>query len=545
MVRICAIIGCSNSSKRLDKWYAQLCEKHGLKFGSCICLPPFKLFTFPSDKKDPEKRKTWIKIVKRKSEDGSNWQAKFYDRICSVHFKEGDPTPAWPDPTERLGYEHKSVSKPQRKPPKVRPPIQDVIKAKRKRKIDVLAPSTSVEVEEEHQIDVEENIFTESPTKKVCPSNAVNDHDYCASHGFSTTTSCAGCKDKEVHIKKIEGQVEKLKRKLKIQKAKSKQGNTAFNIHRMILKSDSTVNRYTGIENKDKLEALHGYLEPKVHRMRYWKGVKIGTSPRCTPKRKPNSTPKKPGPARLLNSMEEFILVLLKLRLALTIGFLASLFSVSTSTASHIFNTWVKFLAQELKHLVVWPDQIHTRTLIPKSLKAKYKNLRCTIDCTEVFIERPRNLLNQAATWSDYKHHNTAKFLVAIAPNGSISFLSKAWGGRATDVHITRESGFLKLIDPGDVILGDRGFVIKEDLLLRHAILYIPPPSKGKEQQTPMAVAKTKQIANARIHVERAIGRMKWFAILKETIPVTLVPLIDDIIVVCAALVNLRRPLVK
>ena len=135
--------------------------------------------------------------------------------------------------------------------------------------------------------------------------------------------------------------------------------------------------------------------------------------------------------------------------------------------------------------------------------------------------------------------------MVANAPNGSISILSKAWGGRTTDVHITRESGFLNLVDPGDVILADRGFVIKEDLLLRHATLHIPPPSKGKEQQTPQAVAKTKQIANARIHVERAIGRMKWFGILQETLPVTLVPLIDDIIVVCAALVNLRQPLVK
>ena len=142
------------------------------------------------------------------------------------------------------------------------------------------------------------------------------------------------------------------------------------------------------------------------------------------------------------------------------------------------------------------------------------------------------------------KKHNTVKFLIVIAPNGMITFLSKAWGGRATDVHITRESGFYNLIDAGDVVLADRGFVIKEDLLLRGARLEIPPPSKGKEQQTPNNVAKTKKIANARIHVERAIGRMKGFAILQEPVPITL-PLIDDIVIVCAALVNLRKPLVK
>ena len=99
----------------------------------------------------------------------------------------------------------------------------------------------------------------------------------------------------------------------------------------------------------------------------------------------------------------------------------------------------------------------------PNSLKA-YKNLRCTIDCTEVFIDRPRDLEIQALTWSDYKKHHTVKFLVGIAPNGMITCLSKAWGGRASDQHITKTSGFIDLIEPGDLILADRGFTIKEDI---------------------------------------------------------------------------------
>ncbi|KAJ8048797.1 hypothetical protein HOLleu_01263 [Holothuria leucospilota] len=73
---------------------------------------------------------------------------------------------------------------------------------------------------------------------------------------------------------------------------------------------------------------------------------------------------------------------------------------------------------------------------MPIMMKKKYPSLRCTIDCTEVFIQRPRNLELQALTLSDYKHHNTIKFLVAISPNG-ISFLSKAWRGRASDRTIT------------------------------------------------------------------------------------------------------------
>ena len=58
-------------------------------------------------------------------------------------------------------------------------------------------------------------------------------------------------------------------------------------------------------------------------------------------------------------------------------------------------------------------------------------------------------------------------------------------------------------------------------------------------------VIVTKKIANARIHVERAIGRMKVFSILRKTPPIALVPLIDHILVGCAGISNLLPPLVQ
>ena len=115
-----------------------------------------------------------------------------------------------------------------------------------------------------------------------------------------------------------------------------------------------------------------------------------------------------------------------------------------------------------------------------------------------------------------------------------ISFLSKAWSGRTSDQHIIRESGFLDLLEPTDLIMADRGFTIKEDLMVRGATLEIPPPSSGLEQSY-----CNQKIANARIHVERATGRMYVFSILKKTLPIILVPLIDDILVVCPAIFNL------
>lgn len=109
---------------------------------------------------------------------------------------------------------------------------------------------------------------------------------------------------------------------------------------------------------------------------------------------------------------------------------------------------------------------------------------------------------------------------------------------KQSDRHITRESGFLRKVDPGDLILADQGFTIKEDLLFRGATLTIPPASSGQEQMSQENVMATKKIANTRIHVERAIGRMKNFSILTSTLPLNMLPVIDDILTVSAALCN-------
>ena len=74
--------------------------------------------------------------------------------------------------------------------------------------------------------------------------------------------------------------------------------------------------------------------------------------------------------------------------------------------------------------------------------KAGHNKCRVILDCAEVFVERPKSLANQATTWSDYKHHNTVKFSVGISPSGYITFLSKYYGGQASDKYITSDCGF-------------------------------------------------------------------------------------------------------
>ena len=112
---------------------------------------------------------------------------------------------------------------------------------------------------------------------------------------------------------------------------------------------------------------------------------------------------------------------------------------------------------------------------------------------------------------------------------------------------LTKECGFLDHIEPGDVILADRGFNISDELAIRGAKLEIPSFTKGKKQLPRQEVEKSRQLAPVRIHVERVIGQLrKKYKILQGTLPITLIkrpsdtkPTIDLILVVTVALTNL------
>ena len=64
----------------------------------------------------------------------------------------------------------------------------------------------------------------------------------------------------------------------------------------------------------------------------------------------------------------------------------------------------------------------------------KYPQTRIVIiNCTEWFTQRPSSLKAQKQIYSNYKHHPTFKFLMGLSTNGAIIFVSRAWGGRASD----------------------------------------------------------------------------------------------------------------
>lgn len=254
-----------------------------------------------------------------------------------------------------------------------------------------------------------------------------------------------------------------------------------------------------------------------------------------------------------LTQFEEMMLFLMRLRLGLHTQDLAYRFNVSQPTACRILEKWLDVSYDRLGPLVYWPEKEDIMKTMPVAFFENFGlKVRVILDCFEIFIQRPSSLITRAETWSQYKHHNTVKFLIGICPQGMITFISRSFGGRASDKMITEDSGVLQLLDRGDVVLADRGFLIAESVGMCCATLAIPAFTKGKKQLSSTEVERTREIANVRIHVERVIGMVRnKYTLLKHTLPVEMLRnfgtnecQIDRIVKVCCALTNLCNSVV-
>jgi hypothetical protein len=131
----------------------------------------------------------------------------------------------------------------------------------------------------------------------------------------------------------------------------------------------------------------------------------------------------------------------------------------------------------------------------------------------------PGSLLLNGELFSSYKNHTTLKGLIGIARSGAITFISQLYTGSISDREIVIRSGFLdQTFVDGDTVMTEKGFTI-QDLLPLGTTLNIPPFLGLNSQMGAEDVICTQQIASVRIHVERAINRIKHYTIWSELVP--------------------------
>ena len=170
-----------------------------------------------------------------------------------------------------------------------------------------------------------------------------------------------------------------------------------------IAHDDKLVRLYTGFISYMVLINFFTFLGPALNELSYWGGRKEQAHKRHRMTK--------------LNPLNQFFLTLVKLRLNLQVRDLAYRFDISKSLVSKYIITWICFMYHHLQEIEWMPSVEQVKGTMPQSFKDKYPSTYAIIDASEVFIETPTDLHIQSSTWSNYKHHNTAKLLIACTPN--------------------------------------------------------------------------------------------------------------------------------
>ncbi|XP_037546707.1 uncharacterized protein LOC119423395 [Nematolebias whitei] len=500
MARWCCIKGCSSKTGHF-----------GIKF-----------FRFPVYRKDRgqqmedlsrRRRLAWVAAVRRKEITFSQISANM--RVCSLHFHKGqsayemmESDADWA-PSLRLGHTD------------VKP--TDAARYARRRKRDQQRNSTSQEAElvaqqdEDvcgHHVLEEADLFAE--VQLECVSDPTDESEQIAEQG-TVIPECEACALKSAEINRLREENGELRQQ--VNRVKFSDGFFSED-------DNDKVRHYTGLPNLQTFMQILSLL------------VSV-TNPKKT----------------LLTPYQMLLLTCMRLRLDVPVYLLADLFFVSPSTVYRAFSDTVSQLYTILQPSIVWPDRDTLRKVMPHEFVHSFGNkVAVIIDCFEIFTERPSNVKARAQMFSSYKHNHTMKYLMGITPRGAICFLSKGWGGRTSDKHITLDSGFLDKLLPGDIVLADRGFDIQEHVGMLCAEVKLPAFTKGMCQLDAKNVEETRKIAHLRIHVERVIGNVcQKYKILSGTMPISLilpcecedVTLLDKVVTVCCAFTNLCPTVIK
>lgn len=501
---LCLIVGCGNKTGKAQR------SAENIRFfrvprvvvdqGEC------------TEEMTADRRRKWISAISR---DDLTDSILSNDRLCSKHFVSGQAAKDWDRynvdwvPTLCLGH-----SKQQLTDPEVSAARAQRATERRKRRTETIELEVNAKAQkiDEPGETVEEITFTHDEVSTAMET--MDEHDVLLDLRQTTADAETQTVTEGIESQATATQTEEFDYLFK-------ETVTQPFTESYFVNNEDRVRFYTGLPGFDVLKVTFGFVSPYITRR-----------------------------SKTLSLFQEFIMVLMKLRLNVPLQDLAFRFCVSLSTVSRTFSAWMMVMDIRLSPLVRWPERDELWHTMPMCFQYAFgKRTTIIIDCFEVFIERPSNLLARSQTFSSYKHHNTVKVLIGITPQGSISFVSKAWGGRTSDKYLTERCGLLKNLKPGDLIMADRGFTISESVGLYQAKLVIPAFTRGKDQLDPIDVEKTRGIANVRIHVERVIGLLRQkYTILQSTLPLDYLtssnkglncPLIDRMIRICAALTNL------
>jgi hypothetical protein len=173
-----------------------------------------------------------------------------------------------------------------------------------------------------------------------------------------------------------------------------------------------------------------------------------------------------------------------------------------------------------------------------------FPGARFIIDCTDFPCETPGDISLKRKMYSSYKNFTSAKVLLVMLPSGYLAEVSLPFPGRVSDDDIAVTCDFVKLCETGDLILSDKGFRFPErlDTLKSNVQVVTPNFLRKNEQMDEQEIRRSREIASARVHVERSVHSLKRFHILMN-IHHNFRRRLHEMLDLCGFLTNLQPPL--
>ncbi|XP_054893170.1 uncharacterized protein LOC129364524 [Poeciliopsis prolifica] len=269
--------------------------------------------------------------------------------------------------------------------------------------------------------------------------DATADHDY-------TTHPPAGALDEALDsIKELEARLQKV--------------DLSATLFSRYCASDDQIRFYTKFPSECVFRIFWESIAPSASRLVFWtRAQKLGEEA-CA----------EASLARCLPLIDEFLMYSFRVE-----QLIADMFQVSIATVSRVTITWANYLFIVFSSINLWISLEKVKASTPQKFLKFSPNVRVILDCTEVALETPSFLTLQSETFSAYNNHTTLKGLIGVAPCGLVTFISALYAGCISDKEITKVSGILPLLELGDEVMADKGFLIQDLLHEVGAKLIIP-----------------------------------------------------------------------
>ena len=514
------------------------------QYGNQINKTNIALFSFPNKEKNPDIYKSWCQEIHKFRRKGGKDAFKITKntKVCEFHFKPEEIKISIGRGIKSLktGFEVPSIY-PFKK--SFTTPLRTRRSPRKRLPLDLEKLNNQSSTNDEIDMVIDAN-------NQGTPEELNTSENTCL---------CQNCIELQIQINYLQSKIDNLiseNIELKSENDNLKIINKDFSnrmfTYENLSKDEEKFRSATGIE-VEKFNILYNYLEPGefCENIKFYNknqanvDEKISANTFASPSF--FSPESKPGPKPKLKAIDQLFMYLTWLRLGFTLTHTAWLFSTPKSTVSRYIITWSNYLYLKLGSIPIWPSKSECYTSMPQVFKDTYPSTRVIIDCTELFCQRPSSLTIQSSLFSHYKHHVTYKGLVGIAPSGGITFVSELYDGSISDVEIVKRCGILQkeLWSDSDSLMADRGFTIQNLLKPLGVSLNIPAFLQGREQLTMEEVTESQTIAAVRIHVERAIQRVKKFRQIRNEIPLVLHGSINQIWTISCLLCNFMPPLIK